>query len=43
MKQQNENQKDTDMHLLDKLSVGAVMRSGFLTNLIKRTNDEYSR
>jgi hypothetical protein len=24
MKQQNENQKDTDMHLLDKLSVGAV-------------------
>ena len=24
MKQQNENQKDTDKHLLDKLSVGAV-------------------
>jgi hypothetical protein len=24
MKQQNENQQDTDMHLLDKLSVGDV-------------------
>jgi hypothetical protein len=24
MTQQNENQKDTDIHLLDKLSVGAV-------------------
>jgi hypothetical protein len=24
MKQENENQQDTDKHLLDKLSVGAV-------------------
>jgi hypothetical protein len=29
MTQQNENQKDTDVYLLDKLNIGAVIRSAF--------------